>query len=60
MMKNNLFLGLAIITLLFSCTTDDTADIVINDNSVTNNTLAVAAVKQLNHLFIYQVPCQLT
>ena len=40
-MKNNLFLGLAIITMLFSCTTDDTADIVINDNSdnsVTNNT----------------------
>lgn len=39
MMKNNLFLGLAMITLLFSsCTTNDTADIVINDNSVTNNT----------------------
>ena len=41
MMKNNLFLGLAIITMLFSCTTDDTADIIINDysdNSVTNNT----------------------
>ncbi|WP_188649668.1 multidrug transporter [Yeosuana aromativorans] len=38
-MKNNLFLGLAMITLLFSsCTTDNTADIVINDNSVTNNT----------------------
>ncbi|WP_339918016.1 multidrug transporter [Yeosuana marina] len=40
-MKNNLILGLAIITLLSSCTTDDTADIVINDtsdNSVTNNT----------------------
>lgn len=36
-MKNNLFLGLALITMLFSCTTDDTADIVINDNSVTNN-----------------------
>ena len=39
-MKNNLFLGLAIITMLFSCTTDDTADIIINDNSdnsVTNN-----------------------
>ncbi|WP_445957827.1 multidrug transporter [Yeosuana sp.] len=40
-MKNNLFLGLAIISILFSCTTDDTADIIINDysdNSVTNNT----------------------
>jgi hypothetical protein len=40
MMKNNLILGLAIITLLFSCTTDDTADIIINDNSdnsITNN-----------------------
>ncbi len=37
MMKNNLLLGLAFITMLFSCTTDDTADIVINDNSVTNN-----------------------
>jgi len=40
-MKNNLFLGLAIVSMLFSCTTDDTADIVINDNSdnsVTNNT----------------------
>ncbi|WP_370478843.1 multidrug transporter [Tamlana flava] len=37
-MKNNLILGLAIATMLFSCTTDDTADIVINDNSVVNNT----------------------
>ncbi|MDU8886717.1 multidrug transporter [Yeosuana sp. MJ-SS3] len=41
-MKNNLFLGLAIATMLFSCTTDDTADIIINDNSdnsvVNNNT----------------------
>lgn len=41
MMKNNLFLGLAVVSMLFSCTTDDTADIIINDssdNSVTNNT----------------------
>ncbi|AXT18842.1 multidrug transporter [Flavobacteriaceae bacterium AU392] len=36
-MKNNLLLGLAIITMLFSCTTDDTPEIIINDNSVTNN-----------------------
>ena len=36
-MKNNLILGLAIITMLFSCSTDDTADIIINDNSVVNN-----------------------
>ena len=37
-MKNNLLLGLAIFGMLFnSCTSDDTADIVINDNSVTNN-----------------------
>ena len=36
-MKNNLILGLALITMLFSCTTDDTADIIINDNSITNN-----------------------
>lgn len=36
-MKNNLILGLAIITMLFSCTSDDTSDIIINDNSVTNN-----------------------
>lgn len=36
-MKNNLILGLAIITMLFSCTTDDTSDIVINDNSTVNN-----------------------
>jgi hypothetical protein len=36
-MKNNLILGLAVISMLFSCTTDDTADIVINDNSVINN-----------------------
>lgn len=36
-MKNNLILGLAIITLLFSCSTDDTADVIINDNSVVNN-----------------------
>jgi hypothetical protein len=37
MMKNNLILGLAFVTLLFSCSTDDTSDIIINDNSVTNN-----------------------
>ena len=30
-MKNNLILGLAIITLLFSCATDDTSDIIINN-----------------------------
>ncbi len=37
-MKNNLLLGLAIFGMLFnSCTSDDTADIIINDNSVTNN-----------------------
>ena len=36
-MKNNLLLGLAIVTLMFSCTSDDTADINIYDNSVTNN-----------------------
>jgi hypothetical protein len=40
-MKNNLFLGLAIVSMLFSCTTDGTGSIVINDssdNSVVNNT----------------------
>lgn len=38
MMKNNLVLGLATIALLFnSCATDDTADIYITDNSITNN-----------------------
>lgn len=37
-MKNNLILGLAIIAMLVtSCTSDDTADIIINDNSITNN-----------------------
>lgn len=37
-MKNNLLLGLAITALLFnSCATDDTADIIINDNSIVNN-----------------------
>ncbi len=37
-MKKNLLLGLAIFGMLFnSCTSDDTADIIINDNSVTNN-----------------------
>jgi len=36
-MKNNLILGLALITILFSCSTDDTSDIIINDNSVINN-----------------------
>lgn len=37
-MKNNLLLGLAITALLFnSCASDDTADIIINDNSVINN-----------------------
>lgn len=40
-MKNYLLLGLAVVSMLISCTTDDTADIVINDNSdnsVVNNT----------------------
>ena len=37
-MKNNLLLGLAFFAMLFnSCTSDDTADIIINDNSVINN-----------------------
>ena len=37
-MKTNLLLGFAVVALLFSsCTSDDTADIIINDNSVTNN-----------------------
>lgn len=37
-MKNNLFLGLFVFTILLnSCTTDGTADIIINDNSITNN-----------------------
>jgi hypothetical protein len=37
-MKNNLLFGLAIAATLFiSCGEDDTADIIINDNSVTNN-----------------------
>ncbi|QXP72933.1 multidrug transporter [Tenacibaculum sp. AHE15PA] len=37
-MKNNFLLGLAIATtLLTSCGEDGTADIVINDNSITNN-----------------------
>lgn len=36
-MKNTLILGIAIISLLFSCSTDDTSDIYITDNSVTNN-----------------------
>lgn len=38
MMKNNLLVKLAIITLLFNaCAQDDTADIYITDNSVINN-----------------------
>ena len=38
-MKKNLLFGLAIAATLFtSCGDDDTADIIINDNSVTNNT----------------------
>ncbi|OBX23690.1 MULTISPECIES: multidrug transporter [Bizionia] len=37
-MKNNLILGMAIASMLFSCTSDDTADIIINDSSsVVNN-----------------------
>lgn len=37
-MKNNLLMGLVALTVLFSsCSNDDTADIIINDNSVTNN-----------------------
>lgn len=37
-MKKQVILGLAIVSMMFSCSTDDTADIIINDNSVTNNT----------------------
>jgi hypothetical protein len=36
-MKNNLILGIAIISMLFSCSSDDTSDIYITDNSVNNN-----------------------
>lgn len=37
-MKNNVILGIAIVSMLFSCSTDDTSDIIINDNSsVVNN-----------------------
>ena len=36
-MKNNLIFGLAIVSMLFSCSTDDTSDINITDNSTTNN-----------------------
>ena len=34
-MKKQIILGLALVSMLFSCSTDDTADVVIN---VTNNT----------------------
>lgn len=37
-MKKQIILGLALVSMIFSCSTDDTADIVINDNSVVNNT----------------------
>ncbi|SFI84772.1 multidrug transporter [Olleya namhaensis] len=36
-MKKQIILGLALASMVFSCSTDDTSDIVINDNSVTNN-----------------------
>ena len=36
-MKNNLIFGIAIISMLFSCSSDDTSDIYITDNSVNNN-----------------------
>lgn len=37
-MKNNLILGLALVSMLFACSSDDTSDIIINDNSsVVNN-----------------------
>jgi len=37
-MKSNLILGFAIIAMLLTaCTSDDTADIIINDNSISNN-----------------------
>ncbi|WP_338357748.1 multidrug transporter [Yeosuana marina] len=52
-MKNNLILGLAIITLLFSCTTDDTADIVINDNSVVNNSTTTGGGGETTKPLVY-------
>ena len=36
-MKNNLILGIAIISMLSSCSSDDTSDIYITDNSVNYN-----------------------
>ncbi|WGD36127.1 multidrug transporter [Olleya sp. YS] len=36
-MKKQLILSLALVSMIFSCSTDDTADIIINDNSVINN-----------------------
>lgn len=36
-MKKQLILGLTLVSMVFSCSTDDTADVIINDNSVTNN-----------------------
>lgn len=37
-MKKQIILGLAVVSMICSCSTDDTADIIINDNSVVNNT----------------------
>ncbi len=38
MMKTKLILGLSLIGMLFSCSTDDTADIIINDNTTATPT----------------------
>ena len=36
-MKTKLIFSLALVGMLFACSTDDTADIIINDNTVTTN-----------------------
>ncbi len=45
MMKNNIFLGLALTTLLFSCTTDDTSDIIIKNYSTGNGPTVGQTIK---------------
>ncbi|TYB78489.1 multidrug transporter [Bizionia myxarmorum] len=36
-MKNNVILGLAIVSMLFSCSSDDTSDIILDNNNGNNN-----------------------
>lgn len=51
-MKKQLILGLALVSVIFSCSTDDSADIVINDNSIINNNTGGSGTENPETIFL--------